>query len=95
MVEVTIHKPLFGMYVNIRDTYLKAAIKEKSLLKITIPQGTALVDPRKWMDGKYGGKRVEQVFKIPNVPLVLYGGFVPLKLEEKPLENIIKQQSLL
>lgn len=75
-ITVTINKPLYDNYVNIRDTYLKKALQQHAYLRIIIPQGEAVVDPREWVAT---GKRVEQVFKIPGKPMVLYGNFVPLK----------------
>lgn len=79
-VDVVIKKPLYGTYVYIRDKYVDMAIKHRTMLRISIPQGTALVDPKEW---KKNGKRMEKVFRNPNEPMVLYGGHVPLKLEDK------------
>ena len=90
-VTVVIEKPLYDNYVNIRDIYLKQAAREGIPLRIVIPQGEALVDPREWVAT---GKRVEQVFKIPNKPMVLYGNFVPLKNEVK-VEEASSQLQLL
>lgn len=78
-VTVTINKPLYGTFVNIRDIYIKQAIRERVPLRIVIPQGEALVDPKEWIKT---GKRVEQVFRIANKPMVLYGNYVPLTKEE-------------
>lgn len=78
MIEIEIKKPLDGLkgrYCGIRDIYLKAAIARKTLLKITVPSGSAEVDPQHWIKT---GKRVTQIFKDPNNPMVLYRNYVPL-----------------
>jgi len=87
MIEVNIHKPLYDNFVNIREKYILEAINRGEPLRIIIPQGSAVVDPRWWMKN---GKRVEQVFKIPDRPMVLWGNYVPLRksAEEKSLDLI-------
>ncbi len=72
-IDVNILKPLGGTYVAIRDTYIKQAIREGKWLRITIPQGVGEHNPREWVKT---GKRVEQVFKIPDHPMVLYRNLV-------------------
>lgn len=89
-VDVVIKKPMYGTYVYIRDKYVDMAIKMKTKLRITIPQGVALVDPLEW---KKNGKRMEKVFRNPNEPMVLYGGHVPLKLEDKQPKVYAAEQS--
>ena len=88
-VDVTIKKPLFGTFVYIRDKYVNLAIRLGVPMRVTIPQGTALVDPVKW---KKEGKRMEKVFRNPNEPMVLYGGHVPLKLEDNQPKVCAPQQ---
>lgn len=79
-VEVTIHKPLFGTFCNIRDIYIQQATREGKMLKITIPQGTAIVDPREWIRT---GKTVYQVFRDVNHPMCLIGNTVPINVAPK------------
>lgn len=79
MIDVEIKKPLYGNYVNVRDIYVNRAIREGTQLQIKTPNGTGIVDPVKWKNGEYGGKRVEKVFKRPDQPMVLYGGNVPIE----------------
>ncbi len=76
-VDVIIKKPLYGTFVYIRSEVVEKAIKAKVMLSITIPQGTAVVDPVKW---KEGSKRMQKVFKIPTRPMVLYGNSVPIEV---------------
>jgi len=73
--EIIFHKPLYDNYITIRESILRRAIKNHRLLKITIPQGTAIVDPVEWLKT---GKRMEKVFKIPDKPMVLIGNYVPI-----------------
>lgn len=84
-VDVTIHKPLYDNFVNIRDSYLKTAIRQGKLLRVTIPQGTAVVDPKEWVTT---GKKVKQVFLRPDEPMVLYGNYVPLPVEKSDTEQL-------
>lgn len=84
MIEVTINKPLYGNYVYIRDIYLKKAKQLGVKLKINIPKGSAIVDPSEWMKN---GKKMEKYFKNPKVPMILYGGNVPLPSEKGTVEK--------
>lgn len=89
-VEVDIKKPLYGTYVQIRSKYIKEAILSGKLLKITIPQGVGIHDPKEWAKT---GKKYEQIFLIPDCPMVLYGNYVKIGQtkeqveEEKIVEN--------
>lgn len=69
-IEVIIKKPLYGTFVYIRETFVNKAIKTGKVLRVTIPQGVAIVDP---VDLKTNGKRMEKVFLRPDQPMVLYG----------------------
>ena len=80
-VKVTIHKPLYGNYVNIRDKFLKEAYVKGVKLEITIPNGTAVVDPKWWIQT---GKKVEQVFLRPDEPMILWGNTVPVEIKVPP-----------
>ena len=84
-VDVTIHKPLYDTFVNIRETYVRRAIKEGKLLRITIPQGTAVVDPKEWI---MTGKVHKQVFLRPDEPMILYGNNVPVQLKSSQNEQL-------
>lgn len=91
-IQVTIHKPLYDTYVNIRDTYIKQAIRQGKKLEITIPQGTAIVDPLEWVKT---GKVHMQVFRIANKPMRMVGNYVPIKTEKKKEKLEIEQMTLL
>lgn len=84
-VDVTIRKPLYDNFVNIRDTYLRTAIRQGKLLRVTIPQGTAVVDPREWVAT---GKVSYQVFLRPDEPMKLVGNYVPLPVEKSDTEQL-------
>lgn len=76
-VDVKIDKPLFtsekGSYCSIRDIYIDQAERQKKYLRITVPEGTMVTTAKKWLKG---AKRMEQVFKIPTRPMVLYANYV-------------------
>jgi len=76
--EVIIYKPLYDNYITIRESIVRRAIKNHRLLKITIPQGTAIVHPEDWLRT---GKKMEKIFKIPDKPMVLIGNYVPIKIK--------------
>ncbi len=90
-IDIKITKPIYGTYVGIRDIYLSQALNEKKMLRISIPQGIAVVDPREWMKT---AKRMEKVFKIPNKPMILYANYVPLEIET-PKEVVNQRQNKL
>jgi len=81
MIKINIRKPLYDNFVNIRESLINEAIKNNTKLEITIPQGTAIHDPIIW---KQTGKRVEQVFKFPETPMVMYGNRVNVKSKLAP-----------
>jgi hypothetical protein len=88
-IDVNIKKPLYANFVRIRDKYIYQAIKEKKKLRITIPQGTGIHDPQEWMKT---GKRVEQVFLMPDNPMILWGNYVkitPAQKEENTTQVIV------
>ena len=84
MIEVEIKKPLYGNYVYVRDVFLHAAIKRGGKLKITVPNGSAIVDAKEWMKGN----RMEKVFKDPKNPMILYGGNVPIPGEKGEIKVV-------
>ena len=75
MIEVIIEKPLYRNFVYVRDLYLNKAISRGERLKVTIPEGTAIIDPKEWMKT---GKKMSKVFKRPEEPMILYGNVVPI-----------------
>lgn len=79
--SIEIKKPLYGNYVYIWEKVLNRAIRQKAMLEIRVPKGSAVVDPREW---KKNGKRMEKIFRKPNEPMILYGGNVPIPEPEKP-----------
>lgn len=74
-VDVDIKKPVYGNFVYIRDKYIKTAIREDKYLRITVPSGVGIISPQKWMKD---AKRHEQIFKLPTVPMILWGNTVPV-----------------
>jgi hypothetical protein len=90
MIHFKIKKPLYGNFVNLRKSLLLRAIKDGELIKITIPQGSAIVSPVWWIKT---GKEVEQVFKIPDRPMKLVGNYVEIKpkqTEDEKAEEFCK-----
>jgi len=77
-IDIKITKPLHGTFCYIRDMYIKRAWREKKDLRITIPYGTAVISPARWMKG---AKKITKVFNYPDNPMILYGNYVPVKLE--------------
>jgi len=89
MIHFKIKKPLYDNFVNLRKSLLLRAIKDGELIKITIPQGSAIVSPVWWIKT---GKESEKVFKIPDRPMKLCGNFVPIrKSAEEISDEMIKQ----
>lgn len=72
-VYINIEKPVYGSYVYIRDKYLDHAIAHKIPLRIEIPQGIYIIDPKVWIKT---GEKIEKVFLIPEHPMKLYGNHV-------------------
>jgi hypothetical protein len=75
VITVNIKKPLYGNFVYVNGNIVEKAIRTSSMLEIVIPNGRAIVDPKMW---KENGKIMKKVFKIPNNPMTLYGGNVPI-----------------
>lgn len=84
VIEVNIQKPLYGTFCYIRDIYIEKAIKYRCSLRVTIPQGTADVDPKWWRDT---GKLMKKVFNDPVHPMILYGNHLPIYKKEEMLEG--------
>ena len=86
--EINIKKPLYDNFCYIYNAVLKLAIRHRRLLKIKIPQGIAIHNPRQWMKT---GKRMEKVFLRPDEPMILYGNYVKIekpKSEEESIEEM-------
>ena len=83
-INVNIKKPIYGTYVGIRDKYIWQAKRERKLLRITIPQGTEIISPAKFLKG---ATRIEKVFLIPDKPMVLYCNHI--HRDREPIENVM------
>ena len=83
MNSITIRKPLYDNFLYLRDRVLFDAIRNGNQLKVIIPDGSAIIDPREWIRT---GKKMEKVFKIPTRPMILYGNH--LKINPKQ-DNLI------
>jgi hypothetical protein len=91
-VSVTIKKPLYGNFVYVRDIYVNNAIRLGVKLKITVPGGSAVVDPKEWKEKAIADNKVmKKVFKRPDQPMVLYGGTVPLPPKPGEVETKTKR----
>ena len=77
MIIVNIRKPLYGNFCYIRATVVDRAIRLGEKMQITVPNGTAIVDPAKW---KESAKIMHKVFKFEDAPMCLYGNHVPVPL---------------
>jgi len=90
-IKVNIRKPLYGNYVYIRGSIVEKAIRLGLRLEITVPNGTAEVDPVKWRDT---GKMMKKVFKFKDNPMILYGNSVPVPLP-KSIEKgeVVKKEN--
>jgi hypothetical protein len=92
MIIVTIRKPLYGTFCNIRESVINNAIKSGQMMLVKIPQGEAVVDPGDW---KKTGKRVEQVFNFPDNPMVMWGNYVPIDGVSKTQDIVEGQMELI
>ena len=85
MINIKINKPIYGTYIAIRDKYLNQALKLKTDLRVEIPQGTYIVNPRKWIKT---GRKQEKVFLIPDQPMILWENHCArFPKEQQPLED--------
>lgn len=91
-VKVQIDLPFdgkWGTHVYIRDILVDLAIRRGVGLEITIPRGTAIVDPQKWKDRN---DIRNDIFKVPTKPMRLYGGFVPVPEMVKEEKGVKKEE---
>lgn len=79
MIKVNIRKPLFSNYVYIRASTVERAIRLGEKMQVTVPNGTAIVDPVEW---KKTAKVMHKVFKFADNPMVLYGNNVKVPLPQ-------------
>ena len=78
-IKVNIRKPLYGNFVYINSSVIDRAIRLGVKMEVTVPNGTAIVDPVKW---KAEGKVMRKVFKFADNPMILIGGTVPVPLPQ-------------
>ncbi len=92
---IRIRKPLYGNYCYINGDKLNKAIREGAKLEITLPNGSAVVDPQEWKNNR---QIMKKVFKFANNPMILYGGWVPIPppkgevIETKEKEEVKKEK---
>lgn len=96
-IKFNIRKPLYGNYVYLRGSMVEKAIRLGLQLEIKIPNGKAVMDPKKW---KETGKMMKKVFKYKETPMILYGNWVNIPapaikaIEEKPKKKKEKNKQL-
>lgn len=75
-IEISFSKPLFeyegGQFLYLRDKYLREARRTGKPMRIKTPEGEALYTYEEWMEG---AKRMEEVFKFPSSPMILWGNY--------------------
>ena len=69
-IEIKVNKPLYGTYFNLWDKYIDDAKRLKVPIMFTLQYGRAIYTPAEWLKG---AKRVEQIFKRPDEPMVMWG----------------------
>lgn len=76
-IDIRIFKPVYevdkGSFVYINEKFIKQARREGKDLRITVPRGTGTCTVAKWMKN---AKKMEKIFNIPTVPMILYGNIV-------------------
>ena len=83
--DVEIKKPLYNNFVYIYDRIIRVAIRNKRLLRIKMPQGVGIADPREWIKT---GKKMEKVFLRPDEPMILFGNYVIIEKEKTKDEKL-------
>lgn len=95
IITIEIKKPLYGSFVYIRGDLLEAAARNRCAVEVRIPIGSAVVDPAEWISKAKAAKNVmKKVFNYPDRPMVLYGGYVPLKIALPKVEQKRKANTL-
>jgi len=82
-VEIDIREPIYDNYIGIYDRKIFEAIKKKIPLRIRIPQGVGIHDPKEWLKT---GDRMEKVMLRPDEPMILWCNYVKVE-EQKPPET--------
>lgn len=96
-IEITIRKPLYetdeGSVVRVYDKWINLAIDRKSHLVVkSLWKGRLVKESFDPIEVKKHCKKVEQVFRRPNEPMVLYEIFLKRPLtEEEELIELSKQ----
>ena len=75
MINLEIKKPLYGKYICIRESYLLSGPR----MKVTIPQGSAVIDTKEWMKT---GKVMEKVYLYEDRPMRLWCGYLAIPYED-------------
>ena len=88
-IEVEIKKPIFGTYVSIDKRKIDEAIGSGKMMRITIPQGSAVVDPREWL--RTADNIEKKIINFPSNPMVFVYNTVPIKMRER---QSTKQETL-
>jgi hypothetical protein len=91
-IKVNIKKPMYGNHVYINAKTVERAIQLRVKLEITVPDGTAIVDPLEW---KNKNDWMKKVFLYPDRPMLMYGGNVPVGGHEamiKKMEEVKKKK---
>jgi hypothetical protein len=92
LLTIDIRKPLFGNFVYLRDIYIDRAIRQKTKIRVKIPNGEAIIEPAKWKNWAIKNNKVmKKVFKFPDNPMVLYGGWlkaIPPKTEAEKQKEL-------
>jgi len=80
-MKVHIREPLGeNNYLCVWDKYVLGSIKNKEMLEIETPEGTAIHDP---IQVKAKWKKMSKVFRRPEEPMVLYCGYAKVASEEE------------
>ena len=90
IIKVNIRKPLYGNFCYINATIVNNAIRRGAKLEITVPNGTAQVNPQKWKDS---AKVMRKVFKFVDNPMILYGNHVPVPLLSSKIQGKIEKNT--
>ena len=86
-----IDKPIYGLFVAVRDKILDTAIKHKKYLLLTCPGGEEKVNPTEW---KKKAKMFKKEYLIPGKPMIFYQNFIQPKKSAEELEQLHIMQSL-
>mgnify|MGYP006953642490 FL=1 len=96
-IEITIKKPLYetdeGSIVRVYDKWVEQAIRfNKPLIVRSFWRGKEIGEALDPQEIKKHCKKVEQVFRYPNEPMILYEVFLKRPLtEEEELIKLAKQ----